>query len=154
MAVSSTYQDISSTFNKGSLSGYELEYDEDAIKNSLLNLFIIEKGTVPGKPHFGNPLNLQLFDLFDSFTQKDIETAIINSIETYEPRVKIHSVVVSLMPEYNRIIITINYSYAVGGSFNYDSLKIPYSHNTISYIGGRTQPGLPQQTPNESCVKK
>jgi phage baseplate assembly protein W len=147
-----TYQDISPVFNSNKLSGYELEYDEDAIKNSLLNLFTIQKGDVPGKPYLGNPLDLALFDLFDFFTQKDIETAIINTIGNYEPRVQLHNVFVDAAPEYNRIIITINYSFVVGGTINYDSLKIPYSHNTISYLGGRIRPSIPKQTSN--CLTK
>ncbi len=153
MKVSSTYQDISAVFDVDKMSGYEIEYDEAAIRNSLLNLFTIHKGDVPGKPYLGNPLDLMVFDLFDFFTQKDIETAVINSINTYEPRVQLHNVIISPAPEYNRIIITINYSYAVGATINYDSLDIPYSHNNISYLGGRIRPATPKQTPN-TCVLK
>ncbi len=151
--MESIFQDFSPTFRGNNLDGYELEYDDDAVKNSLLNLFTIQKGEVPGKPYLGNPLNLQLFDLFDFFTQSDMETAIINVIGTYEPRVKLHKVTVDQAPEYNRVIIVIEYSYVVGDSVNYDKLTIPYSHNNVSYLGGRIKPTTPKPAPRECSTK-
>ncbi len=134
------------------LVGYDIEYDEDAIKNSLLNIFIIQRGEVPGKPAFGNPLNISLFDLFDFFTVTDMKTAVENVIAKYEPRVRLQGVDIIQAPEYNRIIININYSYIVNNTINYDSLNIPYSHNSISYLGGRIKP--PEVKSNSTdCIK-
>ena len=151
--MASTYQDLSPKFNGNILTGYSVDHDREAIRNSLLNLFTIQRGDVPGKPYLGNPLDLALFDLFDVFTQKDIETAIINTIGTYEPRVILHNVFINSTPEYNRIIISINYSFATSGVIDYDSLEIPYSHNSISYLGGRVEPATPKETPNTCLLK-
>jgi phage baseplate assembly protein W len=153
-STESYFQDFNPIHEGDKLKGYELEYNEDAIKNSLLNLFTIQKGEVPGKPYLGNPLNLQLFDLFDFFTQSDMETAIINVIGMYEPRVTLHRVTVNRAEEYNRIIILIEYSFVIGDSINYDSLAIPYSHNNVSYLGGRIKPTTPKTAPRECLLTK
>ncbi len=151
------YNDISPLVDgRNKLINYEFEYDEEAIKNSLLNIFTVAKGDCPGKPQFGNPLNIHVFDLFTFFNTNDLETAIINEIEKYEPRVKVYSVVVDEAPEYNRIIVTINFSYVLESAINYDSLAIPYTHNSISYLGGRIDPANPPKnlavckTPNKA----
>jgi len=147
----STYQDVYPIVKNNELYGYGIDHDEMAIKNSLLNLFTIQKGDVPGKPYLGNPLDIALFDLFDFFKQSDMETAIVNMITKYEPRVQLHSVVVTEAAEYNRIIIQINYSFIVDNGINYDSLEVPYSHNTVSFLGGRIKPPDLKATP-PSCT--
>lgn len=140
-----TYSDITPTGDGYKLLGYDLEYDEEAIRNSLLNLFIINKGTVPGKPAFGNPINIQVFDLFTFFSQEDLKTAVTTMIERYEPRIKIESIEINLLPEYNRIIIQLFYSYVTDDRINYNSLEIPYTHNSLSYLGGRRRDPIPKE---------
>ena len=149
--VSTSIQNISLMSRSTSLTGYELEHDQDAIRNSLFNLFIVNKGEVPGKPAFGNPLNPSLFELFDFFNKNDMETAIMNVVEQYEPRITLHTVNIIEAPEYNRIIIQLNYSYVVNDAINYDSLDLPYSHNSISFLGGRIRPPEPASVVG-SCV--
>lgn len=134
------YVDIDAIYSKNSLSGYKLEYDEFAVKNSLLNIFTINKGEVPGKPGFGNPMDITLFDLFTFFNVKDMETAIGNAIARYEPRVNLSKITIIEAPEYNRLIIQLEYSFVVQDGIYYDTLEIPYSHNAISFLGGRTHP--------------
>jgi len=101
----SAYKDINPKFDNNKLVSYDLETNEDAIKNSLLNIFAISKGEVPGKPKFGNPIDLSVFDLFNFFDQKHLEAAIENVIANYEPRVNIEGVSVIKAEEFNRIII-------------------------------------------------
>ena len=139
-----TYYDISPKISRGELKGYDIETDEQAIKNSLLNIFTVSKGDVPGKPYFGNPMDVSLFDLFDFFNQANLESAIQNAIEKYEPRVNLHRVIITGAPEYNRIIIQLEYSFVVKDVINYDTLTIPYTHNSISYIGGRQEIPSPE----------
>lgn len=143
--------DIDPVFKGNSLKNYKLEEDEDAIKNSLLNIFTINKGQVPGKPDFGNPMNLQVFDLFHFFNQTDMESAIQSAINKYEPRVTLHNVVIIEAPEFNRIVVQLEYSFVVKDTVNYNTLEIPYSHNTISFLGGRIRPPEPAAVVG-SCV--
>ena len=138
-----TYSDIESNIKLNKLSGYKVVYDAEAIRNSLLNIFLIQKGEVAGKPAFGNPINLQVFDLFNFFTRQNMEDAIANTIQRYEPRINLSKVDVVPLPEYNRIIIQISYSYKVDDTVLFDRLDIPYTHNSISYLGGRRKAPTP-----------
>ena len=132
------------------LAGYETVYDNNAIKNSLLNLFVIQKGEVPGKPDFGNPLNVRLFDTFDFFNSSLMRSYVIDMVTKYEPRITVEDVVINELAEYNRIIIQLYYSYVVDDSIRYDTLAIPYAHNNISYLGGRQNP--PDFSAKEGCA--
>jgi len=133
-------------------AGYNIVGDELAIRNSLLNIFTVQKGEVAGKPEFGNPLNFKVFDLFDYFNASLMRSQIINIVEKYEPRVTIQDVVINELPEYNRIIIQVQYSYVIDNSIRYDTLSIPYAHNNISYLGGRQSP--PSFTPAGGCKSR
>ncbi len=121
------------------LIGYDYDVDNEAVKNSIRNIFTIQKGECPGKPWFGNPLNIALFDLFDFFTNHQLEVSIINTLKLYEPRIVVENVDVHLAPEYNRIIVLIYFHYNIDNSVIYDSLEMPYTHNSISYLGGRIE---------------
>ena len=66
---------------------------------------------MPGKPEFGCNISEKLFELFgesDKFILKDM---IEEALRKYEPRILVSSVNVELMPEYNRIVIDINFIY-------------------------------------------
>ena len=65
------------------------DLDIEAIKNSIRNIFLVQKNTVPGKPWFGSPLSKDLFDLFDNMKGELIELAIKNAIQIWEPRVNL-----------------------------------------------------------------
>ena len=138
-----TYSDMKSNIKLNKLSGYKITYDAEAIRDSLLNIFLIQKGEVAGKPGFGNPINLQVFDLFNFFTRQNMEDSIADTIRRYEPRINLIKVDVVPLPEYNRIIIQISYSYKVDDTVLMDRLDIPYTHNSISYLGGRREAPTP-----------
>jgi uncharacterized protein len=91
------------------ISGNDIrvDYDESAIKNSLINLF----NTKPGQrflfPTYGLDLNQYLFEAITTSNARTIGTNIVNSIEKYEPRVKVINVNVSPDEESNLYNITI-----------------------------------------------
>ena len=144
------YLDVFSTPNR--FAGYDIVGDEIAIRNSLLNIFTVQKGEVPGKPKFGNPLNLKIFDIFDFFNASLMRSQVKNIVSKYEPRVTVEDVSINELPEYNRIIINIDYSYVIDNSVRYDTLSVPYAHNNISYLGGRQSP--PDFTPGGGCITR
>lgn len=133
-------------------AGYDIVGDELAIRNSLLNIFVIQKGEVPGKPKFGNPLNIKVFDIFDFFNASLMRSQVINIVKKYEPRVTVNDVKINELPEYNRIIIQLEYQYVIDNSVRYDTLAIPYAHNNISFLGGRQSP--PDFTPGGGCITR
>ncbi len=131
------YSDLSPTYVNDVLSGYDREYDIDAVKNSLLNLFLINLGEVPGKPKQGTPLRIEVFDIYSDFTEQYLETSIKNVAERYEPRVNIEKLTVSLEKDFNRIIVILDFTINFNNRIVGDTLYIPFAHNSKSYIGNR-----------------
>lgn len=119
------------------LKGYDRVYDIVAIKQALINLFIVERYEVPGKPAFGNPLSIKAFELFDEFDRATIELTIKNMVLRYEPRVSIEEVRVLSAEEYNRLIIEIDYTVIIDNKIIGDTIYMPFAANTRSYIDGR-----------------
>ena len=132
-----TYKDISSVFDNNKLARLQSNYDEAAIKNSLINLFVIQKNTVPGKPWFGNPLNTDLFDLFNNTTEDTMLSAIQNTVAIFEPRITVKDISITFLPEYNRIIAEIYYVFVFKDHSINGSVEIPFNHNNHSYLDGR-----------------
>lgn len=64
-----------------------VSYDEEAIKNSIINIF----NTVPGErfliPEFGSNLKQYLFQPVTKFTADAIGNHVLNAIRKWEPRV-------------------------------------------------------------------
>ena len=133
------YRDLSSVFSNGTLARYSDDYDLAAIKNSILNIFTIQQNTCPGKPTFGNPLQRDTFDLFDSVSESTLYSAIENAIEKWEPRVTVKAIEINLMPELNRIIVDLRYEAIIDGGLEVDNLMMPFSHNNFTYLNGRTE---------------
>ena len=126
--------------DKRGLAGYDMDIDEEAVKNSLRNIFLVQQTECPGKPDFGNPLRTALFDNFTFASERKMEDVIQDVVRKYEPRIKIEGIKVTKAEEYNRLIVDLKYSYVLNDDMQYGSLLIPYSHNSISYLGGRIRP--------------
>jgi phage baseplate assembly protein W len=146
------YVDIKPIYSNYDLIRYDKSFDLEAIKNSLINIFTISKGQLGGHPNFGNPLDLSLFDFLGLAEIANIEGHIKQAILEYEPRIVVDKVTVFEAEEYNRFIIEIEFHYTINNEIQYDSLSIPYAHNTLSYLGGRIRPLRPVENPNE-CEK-
>lgn len=131
------YKDITARTNNNQLVGYDIVEDLEAVKNSLVNLFTIEKGEVPGKPWLGNPLSVFLFDNIGFFEERTMETSFKNTISLYEPRVRVQSLTVTNSPEYNRISIFVQYIVLINNTETFDNLRISLAHNEMTSIATR-----------------
>ena len=98
------YTDISSE------SITRLDQDIEPIRNSLRNILCTRKGTFPGKPLFGASLHEYIFELNDVVTETLIRNDIENALRVWEKRVHLEDVVLERYPEYNKIIITVEFS--------------------------------------------
>jgi len=125
------YKDITPKPNK---YGYDSAYDEEAVKQSLKNLFLINQGEVPGKPWLGNPLNIFLFDNIGYFEIQGIKAAFINLIEKYEPRVKILELHIIDNLEYNAINIDITYAILIGEKNTITNYRFSLGYNTLTNL--------------------
>lgn len=89
--------------------------DKDAISNSIKNILLTPRGSVPGKPRFGSDLYKVPFELMDHITRDLIRNFIINALNEFEPRISISSVIINDIPEYNRITTEVSYTYNLKG---------------------------------------
>ena len=143
------YCDIKPVFDSDIMYDYERVYDVEAVRQSLLNLFLVQKYEVPGKPEFGNPLDVQVFDLFDTFSEDIIKTNILNVVERYDPRILIEKIEITETPELNRLIVAVYYYVYIDNKRIGDTIYIPYAHNTRSFVGNRgISSGVPKINTN------
>jgi phage baseplate assembly protein W len=104
------YKDITPYNKNNKTIGYKDSINEEAILNSLRNLFLISVGQVPGKPWLGNPINVNLFENIDPFTEHSIKAAYINTIENFEPRVLVEDLIIDDMVSHpNEINVELKY---------------------------------------------
>jgi phage baseplate assembly protein W len=84
-----------------------VDYDENAIRNSLRNLF----NTRPGQrflfPLYGLDLYQYLFEAVSKENGQIIGERIVTSIENFEPRVRVQKCNVVAMPDDNQYDVTI-----------------------------------------------
>jgi phage baseplate assembly protein W len=66
--------------------------DAEAIKQSVINILLTNRGERPFKPDFGGDLRSYLFENFDAVTRTAIQSRIVNTLRNYEPRVEVLSV--------------------------------------------------------------
>lgn len=90
--------------------------DADSINNSIRNILLTQKGTMPGKPKFGSDLHKILFNQIDHITTDLLTVYIKSSIIEFEPRVKVNNIEIKTIDEYNRIVADITYTYNINGN--------------------------------------
>ena len=91
--ISQGFKDISMTFQSNPLTGDLIALkNENAIARSVKNIVLTVPGEKPFDPRFGSRITDLLFENVDEITAINIETEITNSIEKYEPRVRLKSV--------------------------------------------------------------
>lgn len=103
------------------------DIDVNAINNALYNIINTRKGSLPGKPYFGSDLDKIVFSQIDHITESLINTYIVSAINEFEPRIRIISTTVKEIPEYNRVVITINYEYKDRGLIKQSSTDLTFN---------------------------
>lgn len=83
--------------------------NENAIKQSVLNLLQTNQGERLFQPTLGGDLSAYLFENVTPFTEKAIQNAIVATIENYEPRAGLLDVIVSANPDMNRYSVTVSF---------------------------------------------
>ena len=86
----------------------KVDYDLDAILNSLRNIFSTRKGERFLVPEFGCNLYRYLFEPISEYTGNKIGNEIVTAIETWEPRVTLKVVNVVGSPENHQYDVTIS----------------------------------------------
>ena len=81
--------------------------NEDAVKESIRNLVLTDRGERPFRPNIGCDVRKLLFGNFMPETGLLIKEAIISTITTYEPRAEIISVNANPRPDNNAFEVSI-----------------------------------------------
>jgi phage baseplate assembly protein W len=101
--------------------------DSAAINNAIKNILFTRKGSLPGKPTFGSNINQVLFNQMDYITRQLLEDQIEEDLAQWETRIKVTSVDITEVEEYNKIVATINYVYTdTGLDFN-ESISVGFT---------------------------
>ena len=94
------------------LTTIELNVTEiKAINNSIRNILLTRRGSVPGKPRFGSDLYTLLFSQLDSLTESVAKSMIFACLTEFEDRISIVNIDLKSVEEYNKLVITIDYKY-------------------------------------------
>ena len=89
------YKDIDMSFTLNSLSGdIGKKLDANALKQSLMNLLMIEPYERKFHPELGSPLSELLFSQMTPGLEQSIKIVIGQLIENFEPRVKLKDIAV------------------------------------------------------------
>ena len=88
-----------------------VDYDIDALKNSLLNLFSTSPGDKILNPEFGLDLRQYIFEPVTRERAFDMQRTIFSGITRFEPRIVVQQVIV--VPNYDAMEYNITISYSV-----------------------------------------
>ncbi len=112
--VSKSFKDISATFQINPLNRDLIQLkNTNAIARSIRNLIMTVPGERPFNPVLGSNVTSLLFETLDNLTASTIKSEIINTIENFEPRVKLNEVIVKASPDENQFDVLIQY-YVIG----------------------------------------
>lgn len=83
--------------------------NDNAIKQSIKNLVLTAPGEKPFQPNIGSRVRQLLFEPLDAFTADTVRDEIINTINQYEPRVRLTEVIVTPIYEGNKLNVSVEY---------------------------------------------
>lgn len=103
------YTDLDFAFRANPItSDVSLKRDVEAVKQSVINILLTNRGERPFLPTFGSNIRSYLFENVDSLVETMIEEDIIFTLKNFEPRVKVLSVDVEDLSERNAISIRLD----------------------------------------------
>lgn len=128
--------DEETLYGKITRTDLQISVDEQAVMNSIKNIFTTTPGEKILNPEFGVNLTQWLFEPASEFNAREIGEAIQTGISRFEPRVQLTRVSVIVDEENNQYIIKL-------------ALQIPSLNITKEYDAVLQQPGFDFITPNE-----
>lgn len=84
--------------------------NEDAVKQSIINILLTNTGERVFNPNFGSEINKMLFENITPQTSSTLTTLIKSAIENYEPRAQLHEVQCTPSPDENAYAVTVVFS--------------------------------------------
>jgi len=107
-SVKRTNSDIDCSFerNRDTNDVYK-KTEAAAVRQSIKNLLMTNRGSVPFKPVYGGDLESFLFQLDTEIEAYDIEEAVKTQIKLFEPRAVLRRVTANIQGDYNAVSLTI-----------------------------------------------
>lgn len=103
-----TYSDLHLDFTNPIVKDLSSDYDDTAVKTSIVTLF----NTMPGQnllnPEYGVNLTKYLFEPISETNGRQIGNDIVTALATYEPRVLLRNVDIELNEDEQTYYITLN----------------------------------------------
>lgn len=103
------YKDIDLSFAKKPNGDVYKKQDAAAVKQSVKNILLTNFAERPFLPNFGANLNDFLFNLDTEFDDDLLEQSVIDSIDAYEPRVRVLNVKVSTLADQYSARVTVTF---------------------------------------------
>ena len=111
MATQLSYKDINITFKKHPVTDdLVVSKDASAIKQAIVNLLLTNKGERLMNPTYGSDIRSYLFEPMDFGTANQIKNNIRDTIETFEPRIRVLRISATPNFDDNGFDITMTYN--------------------------------------------
>ena len=115
MADKLSFKDINITFKKHPVTNdLVVSRDASAIKQSIVNLLLTNKGERPFNPDYGSNIRSYLFEPLDYATAGQVSSSIQNTLTEFEPRITVISIDTS--PNYDQNGFEVELTYEIVGS--------------------------------------
>ena len=108
IARQNDYSDLDFRFRLNpNTKDFVLKKDAEAVKQSVINILLTQRGERPFNPILGGNLYSYLFENFDGITKAAVKKTIVNTLANHEPRVRVISVDVDFLDYRNAMNITL-----------------------------------------------
>ncbi|MBT4994851.1 MAG: hypothetical protein HOM88_00090 [Hellea sp.] len=106
----SLYQDFKKDLELSPISSdITLNKDDEAVKESIRNLILTDRGERLMQPNLGGNIRAMLFENLTPATVRLMEEQVRSTVELYEPRAELIDVTVSANLDSNEVAITIEF---------------------------------------------
>ena len=114
MVATLSFKDINITFKKHPVTDdLVVSKDASAIKQAIVNLLLTNTGERLMNPEYGSDIRSYLFEPLDYGTSASIKKNILYTIDTFEPRIQIMSLVCN--PNYDSNGFDVEMTYKIIG---------------------------------------
>ena len=111
MATSLSFKDLNITFKKHPVTNHVVvSKDASAIKQAIVNLLLTNKGERLMNPTYGSDIRSYLFEPMDYGTANQIKNNIRDTIEIFEPRIRVRQISATPNFDDNGFDITMTYN--------------------------------------------
>jgi phage baseplate assembly protein W len=110
------WKDIDITFEKQQDGDLLESVENDAIKNSITNIWKTLQGSRRMLWPFASPSWGVLFEQIDEITARNIGELLLQSISKWEDRIKVENIHVTAKPDNNQYIVNLTYTIITEGN--------------------------------------